>query len=158
MDTICDYKECRLLLENPITLPCANTVCLEHLDQFQDEKSFSCLCCTKKHSVPEDGFTTNPKFINLIEKELNANSCYKQANSLLKEMEAQVRDFEKDVAQDPANFIYEYFFELRNKIDLHREQMIKKLQDKSEELIKRLEKLERECKENAEKVKLVDLT
>ena len=57
---VCDYEKCKLLLESPVVLVCAKTVCKEHLGQFENSgKSFKCICCDKEHSVPEDGFQVN---------------------------------------------------------------------------------------------------
>ncbi len=49
-------------------------------------------------------------------------------------------------------YIFDYFSEIRNKVDLHREELIKKINDKSEEIIKLIKEKEVKCKQNERKI------
>ena len=67
----CKHEDCGLILENPVTLLCGNTLCRQHLDEF--ETKFKCQFCHKQHSVPGEGFflmkklnETSKNFINPI--------------------------------------------------------------------------------------------
>ena len=50
-------KNCHLIYENPITLQCKNSLCKQHLDQFDDK--FECFFCKIEHLVCEDWFNIN---------------------------------------------------------------------------------------------------
>ena len=53
-----------MILENPATLPCGNTLCKEHLEKF-DEK-FNCFLCNEEHQKPKNGFVINKTFNKII--------------------------------------------------------------------------------------------
>ena len=56
----CDI--CNHSLVDPISLPCGNNVCNEHLQTWRDLNeinSFTCGICEDKHVVPEKGFKVN---------------------------------------------------------------------------------------------------
>ena len=50
---------------------------------------------------------------------------------------------------DPESYIYDYFYKLRNKIDLHKEQLIQDIEQKYERIIDELKEIETKCKQNA---------
>ncbi len=47
---VCEYEGCNLIYENPVTLTCGNSLCLQHLEKF-DEK-LKCPFCFDEHQVP----------------------------------------------------------------------------------------------------------
>jgi len=55
----------------------------------------------------------------------------------MKEMEA--------IRNDPENYIYEYFGELTNQVDLRRETLIGEIKKYSDELIQKIEKHRQDC-------------
>ena len=66
MNTLkCQYEDCGLILEKPVTLLCKKNVCFKHLDGL--EIKFKCLCCSKQHSIPENGFSVNESIEKMIE-------------------------------------------------------------------------------------------
>ena len=48
---ICEYDKCKLILEVPITLPCGNTLCEQHVKQF--DENFKCFFCAEYHEMPK---------------------------------------------------------------------------------------------------------
>ncbi len=56
--TLFNCSLCNKLLVNPISLICGNSICQSHLEH-KTGKSFKCQVCSKKHTVPEEGFSVN---------------------------------------------------------------------------------------------------
>ena len=50
-------------------------------------------------------------------------------------------------------FVYDYFSEIRNKVDLHREELVKEINERSEEIIQKLKLIEEEYKLNKSQLK-----
>ena len=63
-DLICEYDCRKMILEKPVTLPCGNTLCKEHLEKF-DEK-FNWFLCNEEHQKPKNGFVINKTFNTII--------------------------------------------------------------------------------------------
>jgi len=51
---VCQYDRCKLILENPITLPCGNSICQHHLEGISEK--FDCMFCNEEHQIPKNGF------------------------------------------------------------------------------------------------------
>ncbi len=58
----------------------------------------------------------------------------------------------ENIARDPATFVYEYFEDLKRDVDLRREVLKAKIDEKSEEIIQSIESTQKECMELASKV------
>ena len=57
---ICEFKNCGKFFENPILLPCGNTICRNHINEQTSEKIsgkfFLCSLCDESHKIPDEGF------------------------------------------------------------------------------------------------------
>ena len=103
MDLKCQYEDCGLILENPVTLLCGNTLCREHLDEF--ETKFKCHFCHKQHTIPEDGFFLNVSIEHEIEEFYQSDTLRKEAKESYQKLNELINDFEKI---DPDGFIFDY--------------------------------------------------
>jgi hypothetical protein len=120
--SICDFEGCRLYLENPISFPCGHTVCKDHINE--NDKTFTCYSCNKCYPIPLEGFGVNVKLSSYINSNLHLNSKHKEVKELLDKLKTAVLNFESSDLAYPDKFLYEYFSNIYNFIDLHREQMI----------------------------------
>ena len=155
----CQFNDCRLLLQNPITLPCGYTLCNDHLNEIED--SFACWFCNRQHSRPEHGFSVNIILNNLIS---NLNQAQNGAKEVLDKLVSTIKDYEII----NSAFIYDYFFDVKTEFDINRELLdssptltenekcIQK--NKSYEIIERLKKIQRECEQNANSLVKLDFT
>ena len=148
---LCDLMDCRLFLDKPITLPCGYTICMHHLDTFSS--TFKCEICQEEHMIPQSGFQINKKLMKQIESKVHLSGLHKQTE---KALEALKKNCEKISLTDPDELIYNYFLNIRNKIDLHREISINKINEKSDRLIGTLIKIENECKKNVHNCEKID--
>jgi hypothetical protein len=67
-----------------------------------------------------------------------------------------ILDEAKLLSNDPVNFIHEFFSDLKNEIDLKKEESVAKIEDEYEKIINEVLEVEKECKIKA-KNKAIDL-
>jgi hypothetical protein len=149
----CICEECRFIFENPILLPCGSTICKEHVDE-SCEDTFYCESCDMDHIIPEMGFPTNKLAIKIKESRIHLNEKQIITIDSYEKLEKKIQEHQ---SLNSENLIYEYFSNLRNQVDLHREQMIGEINKRSEEIIRQLKELEEKCKLNAAKLVKMNL-
>jgi WD40 repeat protein len=154
---ICKFKDCNLIFENAITLPCGDSLCKHHLDNLDGK--FVCQFCDEEHELTKSLFVVNKTIIKLIETCLESIPIRAKIGKMFKELVKLVEEYEK---LDSDEFIYDYFAEIRNKIDLHREILM--IQDNnnnvtqdeinkiSEDLIDQLKEIEEKHRTNCSKI------
>ena len=90
-DFICEYDCCKLILEDPITLPCGNTLCLEHLNKFNDK--FICYFCKGEHQIPVNGFLINKKITKMIENHFKFNTLRNKIKTSFSELSDSIEEY-----------------------------------------------------------------
>jgi WD40 repeat protein len=152
---VCEYNNCNLIYENPVTLVCGNTLCNEHLEHLNDK--FQCNFCQQEHPIPLNGFALNRTIHKIIESYLYFDPLRRNIKETFDNLHRAIEQYENI---DPNIYIYDYFSKIRNKIDLHREELIEEINTKSDELIKKLKEKELKCNlnlTNLEKINLNEL-
>jgi hypothetical protein len=147
---ICDFAGCNKCFKEPITLPCGDTVCKEHINSH--DTTFTCQICAKEFIIPEEGFSINRKINAFIRKNSHLTGQQREVKDLFDKLERMINNFTKSNSANPQLYIHEYFAAIRNKIDLHRDQMIDSIQKRSEELLNKLKDVEQECYQNEKKL------
>ena len=138
----CQQPGCDLYLQTPVILPCGATICNEHIQD--DAVKFECQLCNLDHLMPDDGHFLLNKLVNdMIESNQHLKGFHKQVNQSLLKLDRLIDDF-KSIRKETISF--DYFAKLRRKIDIHREELIQKIHEKSQNLIDELAKYENECK------------
>jgi WD40 repeat protein len=154
-DLICKFKDCKLILENPVTLPCGNSICKHHLEQFEDQcQKYNCVFCQDEHEIPKNGFGINKIIALMIQNYFESDPLRKKIIESFDNLIESVKDYQNI---EPDNCIYDYFANIINQVDLHREELIKEINDRSEEIIKQLKEKEKFYKLNAPKLSKIDL-
>ena len=151
-DLICEYDCCKLILENPVTLVCGNNLCKEHLDKFSDK--FICYICKEEHLIPANGFVINNTMAKMVNKYINFNPLRKKIKESYDELSDSIENYEK---VDPDSYVFDYFSEIRNKVDLHREELKKEIDHISDQIIQDLKEREKKCKSNLAKIEKINL-
>jgi WD40 repeat protein len=156
----CKYDNCEKFFELPINLPCGETICQHHVTEkiaSSDNKDiFECTFCNEQHLIPKDGFALNRALIKIINLNIHLNGNHKLAKKELDKLESFLNEQSRvnpDARQDAENFLFEYFFTIRNQIDLHREKLIKDIHDASDRILDKLNEYEKECKNNISQAK-----
>jgi WD40 repeat protein len=151
---ICKYENCEKFLEMPICLPCGEVICKHHVkDQIADSNNkdiFDCNCCYEQHTLPKDGFPINKAVFKMINLNIHLKERHKHklVKKELDELESFIYEYDKTSLTDAENYLYEYFSNIRNQLDLHRETLIKEINEKSDKILDELNKYEKECKNN----------
>ena len=132
-----------MILEGRVTLLCGNTLCRQHLDEF--ETIFKCPFCHEQHSIPDDGYFINEDIGQKIDSFYQSDSLRKEAKESLTKLNDIIYDYEKI---DPDCYIFDYIGGIVNRVDLHRDEMIEEVIQKSKEMKKQLKEKEQKCKSN----------
>ena len=122
---VCEYDGCNLIYENPATLPCGSSLCQQHLDKF--DTKFTCTFCFKEHQKPEDGFASSKAMIEMINYYNQTNEMRKKVKESFDNLDESIKNYQ-DIKSDV--YIDGYFYEIRNKVNLHREELKKEIDDK----------------------------
>ena len=104
--------------------------------------------------IPEEGFPINKFADKTIKEGFYLNESQKRIKDSYEKLEKTIKDHDSLNSED---LIYEYFSNLRNQADLHREQQIEEINKRSEEIIKQLKEMEEKCKLNAANLEKMNL-
>ena len=146
---------CNQILKQPVLLPCGHTVCKAHETERQEMNAeIFCVGCNKTHEIPANGYPTNLIVENLLrrnfqnidfgEEHLKATNAFKELNEFMKKM--------RQMKKDPESEIHEIVWELKNKIDLRREELKKRIDEEAQKLISELDEFEKTSLMNNEKI------
>ena len=149
---ICNFIDCGLMLKDPVTLSCGNNLCKKHLDQFCT--NFKCNFCHKMHTIPDEGYQVNQLFVDMIENYIRSDPIKNEIKESFDKLNKTIDDYE-NMNQD--EYISDYFFDLKLKVILHREELIKEINDRSTKIIKELNDKEIKCKTNKVRLEYFDL-
>ena len=149
---VCKYDGCKMIFQNPILLPCGQSICQHHMNTFNDK--FKCIFCDDVHQIPMDGFEINQKINKLMNSYYETDALRKEIKESFDELNNLISDYEKI---SPEGFICDHIREMINDVDIHREELIKEIQEKSNEIIKKLKAKEDECSKNASKSAKINL-
>jgi hypothetical protein len=130
IDDVNDIIKCPLCsnsYSNPITLPCGDTICFEHLEDhsYTKDRKFMCDICNKFHTLPDEGFPKNKaieKMLKIRLDKLDRGESYKNAKASFEKFNSKFKSYE-EINNDPDNYINDYFSNMINDIDLRREEI-----------------------------------
>lgn len=137
-------KYCYNQIKEPIILPCGASVCKSH---SEDAIKPNCYFCNEPHTRPETGFMPNGILHEMLDIEVNKLTFSPKFVKCQKEINKILNDAEKlfCIQKDPANYIYEYFEELKTQTDLRREQLKLEIDTFSDELITEINCIQDNC-------------
>ena len=127
--------QCSKILNNPIELPCRDTICSNHLQEANciKENKIKCIKCNKTFSIRDNN---NFRFNQMAKLFLDEFKFLSLNEMLLKK---QIEDgfkcfyqMQKELVQSKNELAlqcFDHFQELRRQIDLHREELKEKIND-----------------------------
>ena len=157
----CDWQDCKLYLEQPITLPCGYTICLSHIklanekeEENNNEDRFKCKLCNspEDHIIPSGGFQINKKIELLIEQNTHLFGLQREAKNLYQHLDIVLKDFEDMCNLNPHEYIQTYFDQIRQQIESKRDRSINLIKSRSERFLNKLNDLEQDCKSSSYKL------
>ena len=141
---------CEERLENPVGLPCVETICKKHVNQFlNSSNNFECPFCNEKHSLPPNGFPIEKRINEMLNYQIdkidfhNINPKFKECRKALNELNCQIDEL-KMIEENPEGFICNYFEKIINQVDLHREVLKEEIDNYS---LKTIEQIKRNLKQ-----------
>ena len=147
---ICQYDKCKLILQDPINLPCGRTFCSKHLyENVLAVNEFKCYFCDRHHKIDIDEFETNEIINKLIESLIDSNPTRKQIRKLFSNLEELIKENE---LFNPNGYVSDYFKIIRQKVIQHRDNLINKIKTQSGKIIDFLREKEKKCKLNIVKL------
>ena len=126
----CSY--CNCLLESPVILPCSETICERHVNEIVTNgiipgdntiRSIKCNSCNDDHPIIKHGFPRDKRVAKLLARgfhRMNFGETHSKATNSCKLLTETI-DKLKKLTDDPNGFITEYFNNLNNQIDHHKE-------------------------------------
>ena len=157
LEDLLKCKCCTETLVKPVLLPCGNSICKYHEEECinSGSKSIYCASCELSHDIPETfGFPRVLALEKLLEQkaENNSNSTdlftdYKETMDKYNEFSNLFDDFEK-LINNPEMTLHNEFNELRNKVDLRREELKFGIDEDALKIIDQINEYETECKAN----------
>ena len=169
MDLLGDSIKCAYCLNTlkiPLILPCGHCICKQHEDFYKDiykdkKKEILCHRCIVFHPIPPNGFVRVKPLESLLEKGIDSIDLGEEYNSTKEKCQlfSDLLDHLNTLKNDPEMKIHTVISELRNQVDLKREELKSQIDIEALDTIKKLDDFEKECKSNSRSVKFdSDLT
>lgn len=139
-----ECKICDDTFQEPVTLPCCHNICKKHETVG---KKISCPECNEIHEIPTNGFPPNLLARDLLNRKFDCLELGPEHNEAIRTY-MQLKDLidEFKLLRDNSGLaVTKAFDDIRNKVDLHREEAKKKIDDDALELIKELDEYESKC-------------
>jgi hypothetical protein len=142
---------CKKIYEIPIILPCSERICHKDLNWLLDHKSnrFECFFCDEEHCLPEKGFRVDQKLNELINMKLYKLDLSKLEKNRLARLSCEKLHSDivelKRLSEQPSLYLNEYFAQLRNEIDLKREQFKQRIEVIYKQMLDEVKEFEEEC-------------
>lgn len=151
MDLVIDSIECtkcKKILSTPVILPCAHCMCEKHVTEEATKTTIECNLCAEYHEIPAKGFIRNRALDSLLAKKIDKIDLGDEYNSARDECSRFSDLFEQfdRMRNDPEARIHEVASELRNKVDLRREELKLEIDKEAMLMIENIDKFEKECK------------
>ena len=137
-------KYCNEIFNNPIALPCGDSICKHHIDELISNRSsntFLCPLCNEEN-CSNLKFKVNKLIQRLIKRELHEFRLNPKYENSLKSLKTEIENLET-ILKDPENYIFEEISELKRQVDLDRERLKNEIDDSANDLIKQLESYEK---------------
>lgn len=151
---LCNYEACKNVFEKPvILLCCGESICEKHVPDLyvnEDKKLIKCPFCTEEFELPKKGLLINKKLEQMIHIDLGPAN--RQAKENIIELKRVLDDY-STLIQNPELFVFKYFQDIKNEIDISREEWKMLIDNYHDDLLKEINFHENECDFEKEKLK-----
>jgi hypothetical protein len=146
LNNIFDCNNCKQIFDEPRILPCGFSICSSCVANihFYADNTFNCSLCSKKHVLPEEGFPVNRSLISLKSIDpvlIKQIELFQQSLDRIKETIIQL----SFTINNSDEQIQEHCMNIKNDIQLTKEEAIEHISDLSEQLIQDVNEYERKC-------------
>lgn len=133
---ICNY--CDNIIEKPITLPCGNTICLNHTE----DAFFKCKQCNKQHTKPPEGFSITKTIEKLLSSKIGEK--LKLLKLSLNKLKTNVEEL-NNISQNSIDFINDYFMKLENQVKSERVKALTQINNEYVDLTNKINEERNKC-------------
>ena len=151
-------NHCNETFDVPMVLPCFELICKRHIENNEfktnNDGFIKCPFCNDEHQIPEKIDLRIKKLIDLEVNKIDLGKKYSLAKQELMSLDQLVKEFES-LNNEPESFIYDYFLEIKTKVNLRREELKEIIDLKYEAIMDDLKAKENEAKQEAIKMKLL---
>ena len=150
MDIILNAIKCAIcheILESPLFLPCADTICKNVPNQANDV--IRCEKCGVEHPIPTNGFPPIPSLEAIIKSEighLDFGKLHNEAKKSCDSIENTLKEVEL-LLKDPYVFSHEKISELKNSVQLKGEELKLRIDQEMKKHIDKLDEYETQSKD-----------
>ena len=127
---------CDKIFAEPIELPCSNSICKSHLDDFKQD---DCIFCHQSHvDIKVEEVALNVSLSETISSNLHLQEQEKELKFKIETLFNETRSVSeklKNTEAETEKFCYEQFAKIMNSIDLQKEELKQKIDDIAENLI-----------------------
>jgi len=148
--TLFECQFCFQKLNNPVVLPCGNTVCKIHLNILTKS---TCQFCNQTHHQSSSAFPPNLALEKMLTIELNKltfNTKFTKCQNYINDLQKNCQEINL-IQKDPSIFVYEYFEDLKREVDIRREDLKFQLDTYSNNLINEITQYQEECSQISNK-------
>ena len=139
-------KICDTIFVKPVILPCLNTICEEHTNDYLLS---SCTFCGGFHDVPKGGFKRNEMARLFIKSNFYLNETEKEIKTELDKESVELNTlFETFMNKDDESerILSENFATIKSKINEQRNNLKSEIDQIADKMLKKTEQNEVECK------------
>ena len=158
MNLISDLIKCAIckeILKMPVVLPCGHSICERHTSEENMTHQIYCQQCNEFFYMPINGFPKNRLVEGLLEKNIERIDLGEEYNSAIDKCSlfSDLLERFNKIKNDPDTRINEEISELKNQVDLRREELKLKIDKESLEMIEIIDGFAKECKLKAATLK-----
>ena len=145
-------NSCKEKLKAPVFLPCGHSICKHHVEEMEENnnkrRKIECSNCSETHEIPHNGFVPNRALDHLMKIKIDKLDLGEEYNSAFDKFSrfADLLENFNNAKSNPAMKIHTILSNLRNKVDLRREELKQEIDKEALKLIEKIDEFEKECK------------
>ena len=146
LEKVLTCKYYNKVYNEPITLPCGDSLCREHIKDLlsiDETNTFLCPFCDIKNS--NQNFIVSKTIQDLLDIQAHKFKIDPKIEQTFTNFKTEIRNLEL-ILNEPENFIYEEINELKRQVDLDREKAKAEIDELADDLIQQLKTYEDQFK------------
>ena len=139
-------KYCNKVYNEPITLPCGESLCRQHINELlsiDDANTFYCPFCNEQNL--NKNFKVSKTIQYLLDMEAHKITIDPKYTRIFTDFKTEIGNLEI-ILNDPENYIYEEINEVKRQVDLDREKAKAEIDKLADDYIQQLETHEKQFK------------
>ena len=139
-------KYCNKVYNEPITLPCGDSLCRQHINEIlsiDDSNTFLCPFCNEQNL--NQNFKVSKTLQYLLDMEAHKFTIDPKYTRVFSDFKTEIRNLEA-IINEPEAVIYQEIHELKRQVDLDREKAKAEIDILADDFVQQLETFEKQFK------------